>query len=182
MDACDRALIARVIRDDDHRAFERLVLHHQSAVRGFLRRMTGGDERLADELAQETFLRAYRGLYGFDGRARFNTWLFRIACNAFHSAIRRRKSHADVAEYENELAVESETAGSDLRHDIEFAMAKLPARQRLLISMCCTVGCTHEEAAEELDLPLGTVKTEILRGKEKLRRLLVSWNNGGTSR
>ena len=79
----DAALIARVVVSDDRHAFGELVRRHQSMVRATLRKLTGGNTALADDLAQETFLLAYRNLKSFRQEARFSTWLYRIAYNAF---------------------------------------------------------------------------------------------------
>lgn len=179
MDVSDKDLLSRVVLDDDHHAFETLVRRHQSAVRGFLRRMAGGNEVLADEVAQEVFLRAYRGLRGFHGNAKFQTWLFRIAYNAYQSAIRGRRNHDNIVDHEEHLAQPDDIRSFDLRQDVESALARLSERERVAIAMCYTAGFTHEEAAETLGWPLGTVKTEILRGKEKLRCLLAPWNEKG---
>ena len=87
----DAALIARVVVSDDRHAFSELVRRHQSAVRATLRRLTSGNSALADDLAQETFLLAYRNLKSFRQEARFSTWLYRIAYNAFLADARKMK-------------------------------------------------------------------------------------------
>src|SRR5512136_1953700 len=87
----DAQLIARVVVDDDRNAFSELVRRHQSAIRATLRRLTAGNHALADDLAQETFLLAYRNIKSFRQEARFSTWLYRIATNAFLADARRRK-------------------------------------------------------------------------------------------
>jgi len=173
----DSDLIARVLLDDDHHAFGELVRRHQSAVRGTLRKLTAGNETLADELAQETFLRAYRSLKSYRGEAKFSTWLYRIAYNAFQSDARRHKPQVELDEAAEQLTQEPETQMLDLRHDVEAAMQYLTERERTAITLCYTSGLTHEEAAEMLSWPLGTVKTEILKAKEKLRRYLLPWQN-----
>src|SRR5664279_1411049 len=89
--ASDTALIARVVVSDDRHAFSELVRRHQSAVRATLRKLTSGNLALADDLAQETFLLAYRNLKSFRQEARFSTWLYRIAYNAFLADVRRIK-------------------------------------------------------------------------------------------
>src|SRR5438093_11522729 len=86
----DADLVARVLVDDDQHAFGELVRRHQSAVRGLLRQLTRTDIALADDLAQETFIRAYKNIRSFRGEARFSTWLYRIAYNCFREAARRR--------------------------------------------------------------------------------------------
>ncbi len=81
MAATDEELVARALAADDRRAFAEMVRRHQSAVRTLLRRLCRGDAALADDLAQETFVKAWRGLAGFRGGARLSTWLHRIAWN-----------------------------------------------------------------------------------------------------
>ena len=87
----DAQLIARVVVHDDRHAFSELVRRHQSAVRATLRRLTAGNHALADDLAQETFMLAYRNLKSFRQEAQFSTWLYRIATNAFLADARKRK-------------------------------------------------------------------------------------------
>ena len=87
----DAQLIARVVVHDDRHAFSELVRRHQSAVRTTLRRLTAGNHALADDLAQETFMLAYRNLKSFRQEAQFSTWLYRIATNAFLADARKRK-------------------------------------------------------------------------------------------
>ena len=81
MSFSDADLIARVLLADDQNAFGELVRRYQSPLRAFLTRMTRGDSHLADDLAQETFIRAWKHLASFRGEARFSTWLFGIAVN-----------------------------------------------------------------------------------------------------
>ena len=87
----DAALIARVVVNDDRHAFAELVRRHQSAVRACLRKLTAGNHALADDLAQETFVLAWRNLKSFRQEARFSTWLYRIATNCWLADARKRK-------------------------------------------------------------------------------------------
>ena len=96
MELTDADLIARVLGDDDQHAFGELVRRHQSSVRGLLRQLTRTDIALADDLAQETFLRAYKNIRSFRGEAQFSTWLYRIAYNCFREDARRRKELVGV--------------------------------------------------------------------------------------
>jgi RNA polymerase sigma factor (sigma-70 family) len=168
----DSDLIARVLLDDDHHAFGELVKRHQSAVRLTLRKLTSGNEPLADELAQDTFLKAYRALGKFRGEAKFSTWLYRIAYNVFQSDVRATKHHEPFDESHVEPVMPVATG---LRQDIDTAMNHLNEKERAAVTLCYTSGLTHEEAAEALQWPLGTVKTNISTGKEKLRRYLAPW-------
>ena len=170
----DTDLITRVLLRDDRRAFGVLVSRHQSAVRGLLRRLTGGDLAQADDLAQETFLRAYRGLSGYRGGAKFSSWLYRIACNVFFS----RDRGSRLAEPEPLPVLEAGASDVSLpdalleRYDLERALASLKPRERAALVLTYANELTHEEAAVILDCPLGTLKTHVARAKEKLRRQL----------
>jgi RNA polymerase sigma factor (sigma-70 family) len=173
----DADLIARVLSQEDPNAFCELVRRYQSPVRGFLVRMTQGDSHLADDLAQETFLKAWQKLRSFRGEARFSTWLFGIAVNEFRNACRR---HKNFGWEESEQSAEEPSVPIDphLTMDLTEAMKLLTPAERAAIILCCQNGLSHEEAAQALDRPLGTVKTNILRGKEKLRRrLALSYQN-----
>src|SRR5438477_12950445 len=87
----DAQLIARVVVKDDRHAFGELVRRHQSAVRATLRRLASGNTALADDLAQETFVLAFRNLKSFRQEAKFSTWLYRIAYNVFLADARKTK-------------------------------------------------------------------------------------------
>ncbi len=174
MSFTDADLIARVLSREDHQAFGELVRRYQSPVRAFLVRMTRGDSHLADDLAQETFLKAWQKLHTFRGEARFSTWLFGIACHEFRSACRRRKEFAwDDTDARDEPEEMTRAAHTHLRLDLTEALTLLSPAERAAIILCCQNGLSHDEAARVLDCPLGTVKTNILRGKEKLKRRLA---------
>ncbi len=169
----DADLIARVLSHEDHNAFGELVRRYQSPVRAFLTRMTRGDSHVADDLAQEIFLKAWQKLYTFRGSSRFSTWLFGIAFNEFRGAARKRKELA-LDDIEGTLLEEPAAArDSHLRLDLTEALKLLNSNERAAVLLCCQNGLSHEEASQVLDCPLGTVKTNVLRGKEKLRRHLA---------
>ena len=174
----DAELIARAVVDDDRGAFGELVRRHQSAVRHFLRHLTHGDAALADDLAQETFVHAWRGLARFRGEANFTTWLLGIARNQWRNARRRQRDHAtlDEAAAAPELAIAAGTAQADLRDDLAAALAQLSSDERLALHLGYQQGLSHAEIAALLDWPLGTVKTHLARGKDQLRHLLATWN------
>jgi RNA polymerase sigma-70 factor (ECF subfamily) len=171
----DADLVARVLVDDDHHAFAELVRNHQSTVRGLLRQLAGNDLALADDLAQEAFLRAYKNLASFRGEARFSTWLYRIAYNCFREHARKRRELVGIDEEQLEREHDPQTVDPALRHDLMHALNRLPLHERTAIVLCCQNGLSHEEAARVLDIPLGTVKTNVLRGREKLKRTLAAW-------
>ncbi|MEO8738375.1 MAG: sigma-70 family RNA polymerase sigma factor [Casimicrobiaceae bacterium] len=180
--ASDAALIARVVVSDDRHAFSELVRRYQSAVRATLRKLTGGNLALADDLAQETFLLAYRNLKSFRQEARLSTWLYRIAYNAFLADARKIKEVqlADDVDADDFAASEPAAVGGVARSaalaiDLERAMSILSDAERAAIVQCYHNDLTHEEAAVVLGCPVGTVKTHVLRAKEKLRTRLGAW-------
>jgi len=171
----DADLIARVLSDDDQHAFGELVRRHQSSVRGLLRQLTRTDLSLADDLAQEAFIRAYKNIRTFRGEARFSTWLYRIAYNCFREDARKRKELVGVDEELLQAEHDPQIVDPGLRHDLMHALNLLPLHERTAIVLCCQNGLSHDEAARVLDIPLGTVKTNVLRGREKLKRTLAAW-------
>ena len=175
MELTDADLIARVLVDDDQHAFGELVRRNQSSVRGLLRQLTRADLALADDLAQETFVRAYKNIRGFRGEARFSTWLYRIAYNCFREDARRRKELVGIDEERWQAESDPQTVDPGLRHDLMYALSALPLHERSAVLLCCQNGLSHDEAARVLDIPLGTVKTNVLRGRQKLKKILAAW-------
>jgi len=183
----DAQLIARALVGDDHHAFAELVRRHQSTVRATLRKLTAGNHALADDLAQETFVLAWRNLKSFRQEARFSTWLYRIATNCWLADKRKRKEELlgdrddAIAEDEDGNGPEGAAVQGDATHsaslklDLERAMAALSDGERAAIVQCYHNDLTHEEAAYVLDCPVGTVKTHVLRGKQKLKLALAAW-------
>ena len=189
-DVSDARLIARCIVGDDRHAFAELVKRHQSAVRACLRKLTAGNHALADDLAQDTFVLAWRNLKSFRQEARFSTWLYRIATNCWlaHTRKRREELLGDRDERlpdddgDDAVAHAASTgdhaAGTAMKIDLERAMTLLSDAERAAIVQCYHNDLTHEEAAYVLGCPVGTVKTHVLRGKQKLKRVLAAWNPG----
>ena len=171
----DHALVARVLLTDDRCAFEQLMRRHQGMVRSQLRRLVHGDNAKADDLAQETFLLAWRKLHQFRGEARFSTWLYRIAYSCFLQAHRKWSSNEagiDRAMLDQRTLPRG---AAELRIDVERALHCLSAPERDVLLHVVQLGLSHDEAAYVLAMPLGTVKTHTKRGKAKLRVLLADW-------
>ena len=160
-------------------AFAELVRRHQGKIRGLLLRLCG-DRTLADDLAQEVFLRAYRGLCGFEGRASFGTWLYRISYNAYLNHSTRVRKYAALPEGYDSAAAAPDDALSppraDLRRDLEGAVAQLPERYRGVVVLYYLQDLSYPEIADILELPLGTVKTHLHRAKRLLRARLDGWD------
>jgi RNA polymerase sigma-70 factor (ECF subfamily) len=164
----ERALVAEAVARDVA-AFSALARLHQSKVRGLLLRLTRGRHALAEDLAQETFLEAWRGIANFRGESSFSTWLYRIAYSRFLMHARRRKDE-QLDDWQGEAP--SGEGAAHARIDLERAMAKLSAPERAALTLCYALGLSNTEAAQALDMPLGTVKSHVLRGREKLKVIL----------
>ncbi|MEP7071972.1 MAG: sigma-70 family RNA polymerase sigma factor [Verrucomicrobiota bacterium] len=177
MELTDADLLARVLVHGDQHAFGELVRRHQSPVRGLLRQLTRSDVELADDLAQETFIRAYKHIGSFRGEAKFSTWLFRIAYNLFREHARKRKELVGIDEGQLEAEADPRVVDPALRHDLMDALGQLPLSERTAVLLCCQNGLSHDEASRVLDIPLGTVKTNVLRGREKLKKILAAWSS-----
>jgi RNA polymerase sigma-70 factor (ECF subfamily) len=172
----DQALVLRVLAGHDRRAFEHLLRRHQGMVRAQLRRLLHGDAALADDLAQETFLLAWRKLHQFRGDASFSTWLYRIAYCCFLQA-RRKKPWAAEETCDDEAGQPQLLHPGNMRLDIERALQRLSAAEQTVLLHCVQLGLSHGEAAYVLAMPLGTVKAHATRGKAKLRALLADWRD-----
>jgi RNA polymerase sigma-70 factor (ECF subfamily) len=165
----DAALLAAVCAGSG-RAFNTLVDRHQQAVRNFLRRVVGAND--ADDVAQETFLAVWTQAQAYRGDSPVRSWLLGIAWRKAKDVQRswfrrRRRDHAW-----HEHVAEREEFSGDIQHALETALSALSMEQRAAITLCLACGLTHEQAAETLQMPLGTVKSHVTRGREKLRQLL----------
>lgn len=162
--------LTRACQGDRH-AFAELVRAHQGPVRALLRRLTGGQWALADDLAQETFLRAWQSLPRFRSEARFGTWLYRIAYNTYLMHVRRAKGtvEADAAKEENQVTSSTSSMDGVAQGEVQRALLILSPAERASILQCYYLGLSHAEAATVLNCPLGTVKSHLHRALGKLR-------------
>jgi len=171
----ERELVERCRRGDEG-AFQELVEHHKNLVFALIAR-TVQDRSRAEDLAQEVFLRIHRGLPYFRGEARLSTWIYRIVANV--CAQDQSKAPGMVSLDDERTGTGDPTGATDrqfgdleLGDRLEKAIARLPPNYRLLIASHYLNGVQYEELAEALQMPLGTVKTQIHRAKQQLRRLL----------
>ncbi len=173
----DAELVGRVLARADRHAFAEIVRRHQSLVRTLLRRLTCGDAALADDLAQESFLRAYRGLARWRGEAKLSSWLYRVTYNVFLAHHARAQRGPTSEPQPDDAAVGTEAAADRalLQLDLERAMAALSPPERAALTLAYRDGLSHAEVASVLGCPLGTAKSHILRGREKLERRLSAW-------
>jgi RNA polymerase sigma factor (sigma-70 family) len=153
-------------------AFSRLVERHQAAVRAFLRRLLGGGWAEADDLAQEAFLAGWSSLRSLKDPGGVRAWLCGIAWRKAQDRIRssRRGAARDAAWLET---VEAPAGISPVeKMALAAAMAELPTDVRACVALCLADGWSHGEASMALDLPLGTVKSHVARGRARLLKAL----------
>ena len=169
--ATDISLVAQVAVFGNRRAFDELVRRYQSPVRRFFLSQTLGDSQLSDDLAQDTFIKAYTNIRSFRGMASFRTWLMRIAYNVFYDYKRKRQmAMSDWQLAESQLP----TANSQqpISMDLYAALALLKPDERTCISLQLIDGYDIAGIAKITGLKDGTVKSHLSRGKEKLATYL----------
>ena len=170
-DAPEETVVALAMGGDDG-AFAELVRRRQKRVRDLLRRLCG-DHALADDLAQKVFVRAWRGIGALRDPGAFGGWLKRVAVSAWLDQARR--AAAPIDDDESAFLAAADPAPSPQRLaggiDLERALARLGPAERLCVVLAHGEGMTHAEIAEATHLPLGTVKSHVLRGTEKLKRI-----------
>lgn len=162
----------------DKSAFDKLTCKYQSPIRRFFMNLTMGDAPLSDDLAQETFIKAYLNINAFKGISGFSTWLYRIAYNVFYDSVRAQKHFADINEIEIDQHHQSLNEFSAEKLDIYKALNILRKEEQTAIVLFYMEDKTHKEIAKIMNAPLGTVKTYILKGKEKLTVYLTKAGYG----
>jgi RNA polymerase sigma-70 factor (ECF subfamily) len=167
MNLSDASLIALVVLNNDHRAYEKIVIKYQSDVRGLFIKLTNGNKALADDLAQDTFIRAYKYLKTYKATAGFSTWLYRISYNVFIDHAKSLKK-TDIIDGYDCISDDDKDVGSEI--DMQNAIKVLNDNEKVVILLHYDKGYSHNEIAKITDMPLGTVKTNILRAKEKLKK------------
>lgn len=152
----------------DRRAFDMLVKRHALPLRRFLLRLTA-DAALADDLAQETFVKAYSNIATFGGLANFRTWLFRIAYNTYYSY--RRNLHETEPLEDGPI---EENFACDVNYDMKLALACLKEIERTVILLYYMEDFSVAKVAGIMSLPSGTVKSHLKRGRDKLEKFLMT--------
>jgi len=164
----DIALVTQVAVFHNKRAFDQLVRKYQSPVRRFFLNQTLGDEQLSDDLAQETFIKAYLNITKFRGLSSFSTWLMRIAYNVFYDDVRTRKQTEDVDTSISALRQSASAGDSNLKMDIYAALALLKPDERTCITLQLIDGYPIDQISKITGVPENTVKSHLRRGKEKM--------------
>ena len=164
----DIALVTQVAVFHNKRAFDQLVRKYQSPVRRFFLNQTLGDTQLSDDLAQETFIKAYTNITKFRGLSSFSTWLMRIAYNVFYDDVRARKQTEDVDTSISALRQSASTGDSNLKMDIYAALALLKPDERTCITLQLIDGYPIDQISKITGIPDNTVKSHLRRGKERM--------------
>jgi len=167
----DHQLVARVVSAQDTAAFGELVRRHQSQVRNFLRKLTG-DIATADDLSQDCFMRAWDKMGTYSGRGSFIGWLLKVAYTTFLQSKRKSKRYAEILEqvgHVTEAESRSYATQSEEVTDLDKLLAVLTEEERAIMIMSYACGLSHREISDATSMPVGSVKSVIFRGKEKIR-------------
>ena len=173
----DEQLVAAA-RDGHQRSFEELVTRHTSRIYGMVARMLQ-NRTAAEDIVQETFIRAWRALPSFRGDAQFSTWLYRIAVNEANRHL-AREAKRELLPYEDVMMQVPDLTGdvpgraetNETRRNLERLLAELPGNYRAAVVLRDVEGLTNEEAADLLGLDLRNFKSRLHRGRMALRSQL----------
>ena len=170
-------------RTGDKDALDLLLRRHYDRLYALCRRMTGEDADAADA-CQEALMAIVRGLPGFDGRSAFGTWAYRVTTNACLDELRRRRRRPEPGLPEGSAEVPSpldHVEASTTRVDIDRALQTLPADYRAAVVLRDVCGLSYDEIAQALNLPAGTVRSRIARGRSALVPQLAPGRNSDPS-
>ena len=168
----DISLVAQVVVFKNIRAFDQLVQKYQSPIRRFFLNQTCGDGELSDDLAQDTFIKAYTSIASFKNLSSFSTWLYRIAYNVFYDYIRSRKETMDLDAREVDATNCEEQTNVGEKMDIYQSLKMLKEVERTCITLFYMEDLSIDKIAGITGYPAGTVKSHLSRGKEKLATYL----------
>jgi len=175
----DHVLVDRFLAGD-RRAFDELMLRHEDRVFGLGLRMLGNREDALDA-TQETFLTVFRKAHQFSGRSTFGTWLYRVALNTCYDRLRKAKRRHTVPMPESsdppDLASHDALVSAELRPDLIEALTSLQPEFRAAVLLVDLEDLSLEEAARILDVPIGTVKSRVHRGRKLLAQTLRNFRN-----
>ncbi|MBR5899046.1 MAG: RNA polymerase sigma factor [Muribaculaceae bacterium] len=164
-------LIARCVATDDRNAFGRLVEEYQHGLRRFLLNLTLGNSDLADDLAQETFIKAYLSIRSFKGLSKFKTWLYRIAYNEFYTHMRQCREEAEESIIASHQISTAQIEATDARIDIEQCLTALNESERTVVLLFYIEDLPIAKIAQITSLPQGTIKSLLSRARIKMAKL-----------
>ena len=179
MDPQTDAEIVQAVLDGDKNRYARLVDDYGERIINYLARMTGSRYE-GEELAQETFVRAYCALGSYKHEYKFSTWLFKVATNLCINHLKKRKRLTQIDDYQDWVMPDSRSHANppqevqrlELQRLIQEAIKQLPPAYRSVIILRHLHGLSYQEIAEVTDLPMGTVKSRLGRGRSRLTALL----------
>lgn len=169
---CPEALIVGLARTGDRNAFAELVRRQQSPIRNMMRRCCN-NASLADDLAQQVFFKMWLSIRTLRKPAAFNAWLKRLAVNLWLQHLRKHDALRNAGELVGVEHSQRDATGEGI--DLDSALATLAPRVRLCVILSYHEGMSHAEIAELSGLPLGTVKSHIRRGTERLQQMLSAY-------
>lgn len=171
--ASDIILINKVVVSGDKDAYGQIVERYQRQIRNFLLNITAGNKTLSYELAQETFIKAYLSLHTFINKARFSTWLTRIAYNLFYDYVNKQNGNTTSIDEYSFLESEYKTDDTLLKSDIYKALETLKPNERGVITLYYLENYSIKDICKIMDMPDGTVKSHMRRAKEHLKAYLI---------
>lgn len=170
MSPSDLSLLTQATVFHNKRAFGQLVEKYQSPIRRFFLNQTGGDSQLSDDLAQDTFVKAYVNIGQFRGGSSFSTWLYRIAYNVFYDYTR---THKLTEQIDQAVALrQANSADTALQLDLQQALSILSPAERSCITLQLMEGQPIDQISAITEMAEGTVKSHLSRGKQKLAMYL----------
>lgn len=169
--ASSEDLLVLLAMNGEGDAYGELVRRRQSSIRNLLRRLCRSDA-LADDLAQQAFVQGWQSIGQLKSRAAIGAWLRKLAVNCWLQHARAAKSEVELDE---DFGVDTPIANVNRAIDLDAALAQLPAEVRLCVVLAYAEGMSHAEISQNVQLPLGTVKSHINRGAARLRALLQAY-------
>lgn len=166
------SVVVGLARSGDRDAFAELVRRRQSWIRNLMRRCSG-DTVLADDLAQQVFFKAWQNIGRLQSAGKFAAWLQRIAVNTWLQHVRAKDALQDATDLDD--VATSVDHGARLSIDLNDALGTLSEGERLCVVLSYHEGMTHQEIADMTKMPLGTVKSHIYRGTERLQQVLAAY-------
>ena len=173
-------LIERVQQSGEHHAFEQLMRLNQSPIRQLLRRLLQNEHAIADDIAQETFLKAFLHIKTYRGEGKFLSWLFKIAYQLFVSHTRKKQAltNAEIEDVADAINLENQF---DAQRTVKVLIKYLKPEERATLLLHFSHGLSHQEITEVMNMPLGTVKSLIRRSRLKLKTLAEQSETGANS-
>lgn len=171
---CPEAMIVSFARTGDRSAFAELVRRRQSSIRNLMRRCCS-DTTLADDLAQQVFLQVWLKIRTLKKTNAFSAWLKRLAISVWLQHLRKKDALRGADELEEVEFAQHDATGVGM--DLDSALATLSNPVRLCVVLSYNEGMSHTEVAEVTELPLGTVKSHIKRGTQRLRQILSAYTD-----